>query len=175
MFRWPFLSESTLLVQGWGFWLGIVGLVIGVVGFAITIGQLRATKKVAEQVRDEIDRVRASVRAYDAYQETAKAQLALQSARKSLMRAEWDDLAVEYGAYLRAIHVIQELDISELAGFKEDIKKSIEYGKRLCERIEGSSNKSLINIHTGKTSSAIRDHEELLSSINVSLQGKALQ
>jgi hypothetical protein len=125
LFDWPFQQSSTLLVQGWGFWLGVVGFPLGLAGFGVTIWQLRATRRVTEQVRDELDRVRSAVRTYDAYQETAKAQLALQSARKSLMRRDWEELAINYSTYLSAIHVIKELDIRDLIPYLDKMNNQL--------------------------------------------------
>lgn len=173
MLTWPFTTEATLLVQGIGFWLGVVGIILGLIGFGLTLSQLRKTVAATAAVKEELSRVKASLHIYDANHELAKATQALQSAKKHLVRKEWTELAQDYADLIASMHIVLSLGVEGVERYAKAIMICKEYGNKICERIEGVDPNS-VNIDIAKTGSAIREHEQLVSSLNILLQGRAL-
>jgi hypothetical protein len=170
--EWPFKPEATLYVQGWGFWLAILGTLLTIAGFGITIWQIRRSLSVAEATQREIGRIRQMVRAYDANHEVARALAALKGARKGLKTSDWAELGESYGDFAKAAFTIAQLDVEEIRQFNDKLLNSVRYAGKLGERIDGGQNGAVDVVKTG---SSIRVHEQMMMSIGIVLQGKVMQ
>lgn len=167
---WPFLPSSTLDVQGWSFWLSLIGLALTLVGFAITWKQLIKTQEAASAVRKEVVRIQLSVQSYDAAHHVSRAASALEATKRHLRNAAWPDVADSYEDFRRAVITLQQLELPELKRFDDDINEASRYIIRLCERIENQMSKSSVSIDSAKTVSMLRHHGELTGSLDNALQ-----
>jgi hypothetical protein len=170
MFEWAFDSTNALIVQGWGFWLAVFGMLLTIAGFLITWRQLQQARTAAETVKDEIGRIQVAVRGYDAAHHATRAATALDAARRHLRNAAWPDVADSYEDFRRAIITLQQLDIDILHKFGADIDAANKYISRLCERIETEHVQGSVSVDTAKTITMLRQHGELTGSIENALQ-----
>jgi len=169
LFDWPYDASSTLLIQGRGYWLAIIGLVISVVGFAITLIQLDRTKKATKAVADEIDKIQFAVSRYNAVAETSRAETSLDAARRHVRGSEWDLALQSLEAFSKALHTLRELRVREIEPHDANLQQAIVHINRLCERLDGAEAKGLPKNETPKTLSALRDHDMLITSVRVVL------
>ncbi|WP_159983204.1 MULTISPECIES: hypothetical protein [unclassified Novosphingobium] len=169
MFDWPFNASSTYEVQGFGFWLAILGLVISLVGFAVTLGQLSRTKKATEAVSDEIKNIQFAVFKFNAVAETSRAEGFLLAARKYVKDRDWDQANDALDSFSKSLFTIRELQVPEISSHYEKLGKAMVHANRLCERLDSSSPPGLPDVETPKTLSILRDHDRLITSIRVAL------
>jgi hypothetical protein len=152
----------------------VVGFPLGVLGLYVALKQISHNTRVTQAVSDELRRVKLQLHVYDANHELAKATQSLHSAKKHLGKREWNELAEDYDLYSRSMHIVQALQVSGLESFDERLSGTLQYANKLCERItSGEANE--VRVDAAKTGSAIREHEQLISSLNIALQGRALQ
>lgn len=166
--------ENTLVVAGWGFWLGILGLALTIVGFAVTLIQLTKTKTAASAVADEVERIRQSLAKYDAAQDIAKAGYALSATRRYLDNEAWQDVSDSYEDVRRGL--IQ----FKVGGHINDplidhrIEEASDYIQKLCARIESGLQRPPVSLNISKTRIQIRKHDELIGNITTALQREIL-
>lgn len=170
LWEWPFRAQNTLHVQGWGFWLAIIGLMLTLIGFGITWAQLIKTQKAADAVRLEVKRIEVSVQSYDAAHHVSKAASALDATKRHLRNCAWSDVADSYEDFRRSVITLKEMNIPSLQSFDVAIDEANLYISRLCERIEVQVLKSNVTIDAAKTVTMIRKHGELTGSIDAVLQ-----
>jgi hypothetical protein len=144
--HWPFAAENSGVVQGWGFWLAVVGLMLTLVGFAITWVQLQQARTVAEAVNGEVKRIELSVQGYDAAHQATRAASALEAAKRHLRNSAWPDVADSYEEYRRSLLTLQQLQIDALKIYNSDITAANKYISRLLERIENEILSSHVDI-----------------------------
>ena len=168
--NWPFRATSTLLVQGWGFWLAITGMAISLIGFGITIVQLRRTKKATAAVSDEIRRITFAVSKYDATVEASRAETALQAARRYVKDDDWYQAGEELEALAKALHTIIELSVPELSTHMRSIENVMAHATKLCERIDKAGRSGIPDVEKMKTLATLREHDRLPTSLRIALQ-----
>lgn len=168
--NWPFSVGNAPAVQGWGFWLAIIGLWLTLAGFAMTWYQFKKTQTAAAAVKVEIDRIQLSVQSYDAAHHASRASAALDATRRHLRNAAWPDVADSYEDFRRSVLTLQQLDIPEPRRFSLEIEEANKYIGRLCERIESQVARSAINIDPAKTVTMLRRHGELTGAMEIALQ-----
>lgn len=164
------MPSSTLAVQGWSFWLAIIGLVLTLAGFGITWAQLIKTRKASEAVRLEIARIQLSVQSYDAAHHVSRAASALEATKRHLRNGAWSDVADSYEEFRRAVITLKQLEITALRPFDDEIDDANRYITRLNERIEIQLRKAAVTIDAAKTVSMLRQHGELTGSLDNALQ-----
>lgn len=170
LLNWPFQETSTLSVQGWGFWLAILGMIVSIVGFWITIVQLVRTKKATAAVSEEVKRIGFAVSKYDATVETSRAETALQAARKFVKTDDWGQAGESLEMLAKALHTIRELAIPELAVHVTSIDNVMGHANRLCERLDRSGSTGLSDADKQKTLSSMREHDRTITSMRIALQ-----
>lgn len=170
LFVWPFRAENNLIVAGWGFWLAIIGLILTLVGFAITLLQLAKTKDAATAVGDEVDRIRRTLSRYDAAQETAKAAYALTTTRRYLENESWQDVADSYEDIRRGLVQTKVSGQITDADLLKQIDNASLYIEKLCARIEKALVRPPVIINVSKTKLMLRRHDELIANITLALQ-----
>ncbi|MFC4593062.1 hypothetical protein [Sphingobium tyrosinilyticum] len=168
--NWPFLPSNTLAVAGWGFWLAIIGLILTLAGFWITLRQLNKTKSASEAVKQEVERIRGSLDAYDAAHEASRAQYALKTVRRNLHNNLWAEVIISYEDVRNSLVILKSTSNLLSKDQLDQIDSAITYIHRLCERIEGDLQKKANSISAVKTSAVIRQHDQLLVDINITLQ-----
>lgn len=174
MLNWPFEASATLLVQGWGFWLAIIGTVISIVGFGITISQLIRTKRATEAVSEEVRKIQFAFSRYNAVIETSRAETSLDAARKHIKANEWDQAEVALEVFSKSIHTLRELKVREIFVHDENLSKAMSHADRLCQRLEAARPKGLPINEITKALSTLRDHDRYVTSVKVALDRSAI-
>lgn len=169
MLGWPFQQSATYLVQGWGFWLAIIGLIISVVGFWITLVQLGRTKKATAAVSEEVGKIQFAVSKYNAALETSRAESSLNAARKHVKNTEWDQANEALEAFSKALHTLRALHVPEIERHATELDGATAHAVRLCERLDAAGATGLARNETMKTLSTLREHDRLITSVRVGL------
>lgn len=172
--QWPFEQTNASAVAGWGFWFAIVGLLFTLVGFVLTLRQLSQTRKVAEATQQEARRIGASLRSYDAAQETARARLELEAVKRHLKVGDWPMLADRYEEVRLALVSLREHEdllsesiISTINSASDDIMK-------LCNRIDKDLSKISTDAGYARVRELVRMHGELLEKVSAQTQRKVI-
>lgn len=175
MFNWPFTADATLDVQGVGFWLGIVGFAVTIIGFLLTWRKIANAKSVAESLKDQVLGIRVSLDRYDVSQEASKADAHLKYAQTHLKERSWSGLAASYTDFLRSLHIIRQLQVVEIEQFSENIQSTILYCEKLITRAELNVNNIMNDNDASKINSSTRSNEMLITSIKVALSRSIVQ
>jgi len=170
LLSWPFKPENNALVAGWGFWLAIAGLVLTLIGFAVTLVQLSKAKGAATAVEDEIKRIRESLSQYDAAQDIAKSSYALAATRRYLSNGAWQDVSDSYEDVRRGLVQVKGSGNLTDADLLTQIGAASDYIQKLCSRIERGLERPPVIIDASKTRAMLRKHDELISAITTSIQ-----
>lgn len=136
MLHWPFQPDATLSVQGWGFWLAVLGMAISIIGFWVTLVQLARTKKATIAVSNAVRNIQFAVSKYDATIEASKADSVLESARKHFKLQEWSEAGENMDSFCASLHAIKTLQIAELRVHEAEIDTALQHANRLCERLD---------------------------------------
>lgn len=167
---WAFAPENQFTVTGWGFWFGLVGLLVSVVGFGITLYQLKQTKSAAVAAQQESERIKGVLRQYDAAQEAARAQYALTTARKHFERGNWPDGAESYEHFRRGLLSLKRNMDWDMGELSELIDAAGAYVEKLCERVDRDVQRGNTTISYAKTAAVMRQHDQLISDITIALE-----
>ena len=171
---WPFEESSTYLVQGWGFWLAIIGLLISVVGFWITLVQLGRTKKATAAVSQEVNKIQFAVSRYNAALETSRAESSLHAGKNHVKNAEWDQANEALETFSKALHTLRELHVPEVERHGANLDLAMSHVIRLCERLDAAGVGGLSRNETLKTLTALREHDRLITSVRVGLDRSSI-
>jgi len=167
---WPFNPAHDALLAGIGYWLGIFGLLLTLVGFVITVWQISKVKGAAAAVRDELERVEISMRKYDVAHEISKASYAIIAVKKHIKNSAWIDGAESYYDVRKSLLALKD----DINGIGDDYIKNIEkaslYIEKFCERVDRGEMNALSIDDLAKTNSVIRQHDQLISDIKVKIQ-----
>jgi hypothetical protein len=174
LLQWAFRQESALIIQGIGFWLGILGFLITLIGFFITFRKISGAKKAAEDLKAEIGKIKISLDRYDVAHEASRANASLLYAAKSINNRSWQELSSSYAEFLKSIFIIRELKIQELQGMDGRISEAKDYAEKICERAEANTGGAMSAREAAKLNSMVRKNELLLSSIKVAMQRSQL-
>lgn len=148
----------------------MAGVILTILGFVVTVAQIKKVKSASEAVSFEVNRIRQSLARYDAGQEIAKAQYALTSAKRHLRNEAWLDVADSYEDVRRAILQFKSLmpcNDDEIMGRIDEASSHIE---KLCARIELGLSKPPLSVNVQKTHTMMRRHGELIASIAFELE-----
>ena len=174
MLHWPFQPDATLSVQGWGFWLAVVGMAVSIIGFWITLVQLARTRKATIAVSNAVRNIQFAVSKYDATIEASKADSSLESARKHFRLHEWVQAGEAMDAFSSSLHAIKTLQIAELQEHELEMDGALTHASRLCERLDKVGSLGLPDNEAIKTLSSMRDNAKLLTSVRIALQRSAI-
>ncbi|HEX8580283.1 MAG TPA: hypothetical protein VF655_11920 [Allosphingosinicella sp.] len=105
-----FDTANAHLVGAWGLILGMVGLVVSLLGFWVTIAQLRRTRKATEAVNAAISSLRNRMGAFDFASECVRGSKSLEHAIHLLRAKQWDEAA---GKLLESQGILNRIGISD--------------------------------------------------------------
>jgi hypothetical protein len=88
-----FSAANSGLVGGWSLIAGLVGLVVSVLGFYVTIKQLRRTSRATEAVNTAIGNLKNRMAAFDYATECVRASKSLEHATQLLRGRNWEEAA----------------------------------------------------------------------------------
>jgi hypothetical protein len=160
----PFDPANGGWVAGWGFWFGLIGLLLTLIGFAITWVQLARAKSVAVAARDEAARIQLSLKRHDAVQEATRAKGALEAAKRHVRKQEWEDGGERLDEFRRHIISLRSSVPGLSDGLLSQIDSAVSYVSKLCARIDRAS-ASGANIDFAKTVSVLRTHDEMIERV----------
>lgn len=166
--RLPVASGVVGDIAALGTVLAVVGLLISLCGFGLTLRQLALTQTAVEATMGEAERIRRSLRTYDAAQDATKAQYALVAAKTHFDSNAYSQASDHYAECRLALLSVRE----NVEGLPDDLVKSIEvasnYIESLCIRID----KGLSSLDA-KQLSEMRNHKRLISTIQTYLQRRS--
>ncbi|WP_312813131.1 hypothetical protein [Brevundimonas sp.] len=154
---------------GWisaaGFSLTVLGVVVSLAGFAITLEQIQITNDEVAETQREAEALRKSLVIYSAAQDASLASYAIKSAKRHYLSSALQDFVESYDDFRRSIVAIGK----NVEGIPVDVTDGIDqadkYISRLCKRIEAGS-----NVNQAKVLSEIRSHQDLSANIIAILQ-----
>jgi hypothetical protein len=172
-FNWAFEAGSTNLVAGWGFWAGIVGLVLTIVGFGVTIVQLHKTRSAADAAKAEAKRLQQSIAKYDYVNEATRASTALVNARNYVKSGLWSFVPDSYETVRGSLEALKsETTDANLIAKIEDVCRFIQ---NLCDRVERDIQNEVSTVSIAKTISVIREHKLLIDELAREAEKRVVQ
>lgn len=172
---WAFDPKHAVDVDGWSFWIGVIGLVISLVGFGFTIWQLRQTKSLAQAAKDESERIQTALKQYDAAQEASRASYALSAAMKHFRNGAWTDGSENYEDFRRGIASLKNNCDYLGQPIVDRIDDAISYVLKLCERIDKDAQNGTKSIEYAKTAAVIRQQDQLISDLTTIIQRSVIR
>lgn len=164
------LALSSAAAGANGIVLGAWGVCVSLAGFALTIWQLAKTQDAARAAADALHDLRSRIAAYDATIEAQRALIFLQETQRHMRISAWESVLASYanarGSLLRLTElpsVLQEQD-------KEPLLIILDELGTITDRIERGMLKGAVVLDRGRALAAIRDYEQRLIKITVSLQ-----
>jgi hypothetical protein len=131
-----FDPENAAAVGGWGLILGVAGIGLTLIGFIISILQIRQAKSAAQSAADAVNTVQVRVSRYDAAVDLAEAKASLQNARHYANLDAWPQFVTCYEIASEALgRVALQASVTEIK-VAEDIRKARSRISRVCNSIE---------------------------------------
>ena len=142
-------------------------MLLGIIGFGVTIWQLLQVKRVADAQRDAIAGLKVRLAQFDVIQECAKAEAALAEIRKCLLISNteislqlFDALATSFVSILEGSHAITEDVRERLRSAVEEITKLTEMSPRVRNSAAAPA----------KRAATIRDYHGIIVKIRAQVQ-----
>lgn len=131
-----FEPSNSAAVGAWGLILGILGIVLTLIGFGISIVQIMKAKSAAESAADAVGDVQVRVSRYDAAVDLAEAKASLQNARHYANLDAWPQFVASYEIASEALgRVALQATVTEVK-VSDSIKKARSRIARVCNVIE---------------------------------------
>lgn len=131
-----FDPTNSAAVGAWGLILGIIGIVLTLAGFGISIVQIRSAKSAAESAKEAVTQVQVRVSRYDAAVDLAEAKSSLQNARHYANLDAWPQFVSSYEIVSEALgRVGLQATVTEVK-VADNIKKSRARIAKVCNGIE---------------------------------------
>jgi hypothetical protein len=147
----------------------LIGLIVTLIGFGVTIVQLRRTKKVAEAIKSEAERIKLSLNTYDLAHGASRAQYALGTTRRHIRNGMWEDATETFEDFRRGLVALKANGAPLTDKQGSDIDAASKYILKLCLRIEQGAQRGNISIDVAKTLSIIRSHADLIDEISTAI------
>lgn len=107
------------MVGGIGLIVGLVGILLTVVAFGITIWQLIQTRSASDQVKQAVEALKTRVTTYDVVTELAKATAALKESQRHVANSSW-------------VHVIESITEARISVVMlAELQSSLDQGDRV--------------------------------------------
>lgn len=146
--EWIFQNENAGLVGGLGLVSGLLGTVLTLVAFGITIWQLARTRSANQRVASAISSLKSRVAAYDVVTELARADAALKESQRHVATGNWlsvvDSVSEARVAIVRLAELPSSLEIgnratlsamsSRLEQASKRIRSSLSKGSKMPEQ-----------------------------------------
>jgi hypothetical protein len=171
--RWAFDPNNAVAVSGWGFWFGLLGLVLTLVGFLFTLIQLKATRTAAESAERESRRIKSLIANYDAAQDVSRAQYALKATRNHFSNKAWAHGSETYEDVRMAILAVRDNVPNLDVGLSSQIDLAAEFITKLCAKIDKQIHENGTPVSYVKTREVMREHDRLLVRLSAAVQGGA--
>lgn len=167
--RLPPPAGRTGILAALGAVLSILGVAVSLGGFALTLQQLSQTKTSIDAASKEAERIRLSLKTYDATQDATRAEYALQDAKRHFDRGDFPSGSSSYSNCASSLVMIR----NNVENLPEEINEAIDladkYIENLCIRIDKGNNS-----WDFKQKSELRSHDRLIKRIQTHLQRSAI-
>lgn len=162
-------ENSVGIISAGGAVISVVGLLVSLGGFALTIHQITQAKSAIEAASHEAERIRLSLKTYDATQDATRAEYALKQAKQFFDQNQFDAAGKSYAKCSSALAMIKK-NVDKLP---DDLSESIDqadiYIENLCIKID----KGITSLDV-KQKAEMRTHDRLIRSIQTHLQRNAI-
>lgn len=149
--------------------ISVIGLLVSLGGFSLTLQQISQAKSAIQAASQEAERIRLSLKTYDATQDATRAEFALKQAKQYFDQNEFVLGGKSYAKCSSALAMIKK----NVDGLPEDLSESIEqadvYIENLCMKID----RGITSLDV-KQKSEMRTHDRLIRSIQTHLQRNAI-
>ncbi|MEJ6789698.1 hypothetical protein BrevBR_09095 [Brevundimonas sp. BR2-1] len=169
IFNWPFTPENAAAVAGWGFWIGLLGLLASAIGFAVTFVQLRRTRTAAQEAKRASEEARTRVASYDMIFELSKAASALENTQSHIRREDWAEAFHSYAEARIALVKISQLPSKLTQTTKDQISAIADQIERTGKRMSLNHTKGVDRSEQMRALQTNTDYQVALTRINASL------
>lgn len=143
-----------------GFSAGLMGLVIGIGGFWLTLNQIAKIKTVAEAQEEAISGLRVRLASFDAIQECANAQMFINSLRDCIQTQNGTEALVNYDKL-----ALSFINISESGSVDGPTTGDL---RQAAQRI-GKISSGLENINDDSTNFSVSKHLDIIREFHTLL------
>lgn len=150
--------------------VGAISLIIGVVGFPLTLIQLWRTKRAADAAKDAADNAKLRITSFSAMRECEHARTRARAVNDAIAAGNWEDALVKY----------QEVSVSFMhlcqsnVNFDPEVSKGLSDGIKTidnnCSVLERALKSNRNNITKGKQFSALRPIDEAIAKTLFNLE-----
>ncbi len=166
---WLFDPTNGPTVGAWAFLLGVFGTGVTIIGFGITLAQLRRTATNAEAAKRAAEAVKSRVATYDAVFEVSRATAALRETQRHLRIGALESAVDSYVTVREALVRLIELP-SPLGGEERArIGAMLSDITVLCDKIEAGLQRGKPPDVTKAIKSA-RDHGALMTRLRIVIE-----
>lgn len=167
--RLPTPEGQTGTLTALGVVLSVLGVAVSLGGFALTLQQLSQAKTAIDAASKEAERIRLSLKTYDATQDATRAEYALQDAKRHFDRGDFPSGATSYSNCASSLAMIRK-NVDNLPGEMGDaIDLADKYIENVCIRIDKGNGS-----WDFKQKSELRSHDRLIKRIQTHLQRSAI-
>jgi hypothetical protein len=162
-------ESSVGYISAGGAVISVVGLLVSLGGFSLTIQQITQAKSAIEAASHEAERIRLSLKTYDATQDATRAEYALKQAKQYFDQNQYEAAGKSYAKCSSALAMIKK----NVDGLPDELAEGIDqadtYIENLCMKID----KGITSIDV-KQKAEMRTHDRLIRSIQTHLQRNAI-
>ncbi|MFZ5705867.1 MAG: hypothetical protein ACOY5R_11450 [Pseudomonadota bacterium] len=169
-YAWPFEAANQAGVAGWSFWLGIIGFIVSLLGFAVTIYQLQKTRSAADAAKDEARRIEGILQRYEVASEATRASAALGTAKNYVRNGLWPSAADSYEIVRDGLLALRSEAVDLTDDHRKKIDEACAFIKELCAKIERDVQRGRQSTDVAKVVAVMSEHSILLSEITRIIQ-----
>lgn len=142
--------------------VGLIGLILSLVGFAVTLYQVLKTRRAAESAQAAANATSARFSAFNAMREYEIARQQVQRVNDAIAQEDWDAVLVAYQPLLTSMSNIRQCNAPLDDGVREALQDGEDRVTRNCQTIEKAV-QGKTNLTKGKQFSALRPIDAVLA------------
>jgi hypothetical protein len=156
-------------VAGWGYWFGLLGLVVSIVGFGFTIYQLMLTRSAAQAAVIASEQAKKRVASYDMIFELSRASSALEATHGHIRRGDWPEVLQGYSEARLALVRISQFPSALSDDSKRQVGLVSEQIERSCRRVGVNMTKGADQSELVRALQANTDYQVAVTKIHAGL------
>lgn len=172
--RWLVDPNNDAVISAIGFILGVIGFAITLGGLAVALRRLRKLETAAVAAQSAVENFRLRIVHYDAATDASEAHYALQTTRRHLNNDGWREAAESYEDARSAMMRVQPYLAQAERQLVEEVDKMIAQLNKHCTTIERGVGDPLRKMpDKASLSSSLRRHLDIVQRVQRHLEQRA--
>jgi hypothetical protein len=170
MIAWLFDPHNSAAVGALGLIVGLVGFPLTVVGIWLTYRQARDAETAAHAAERAASELQFRIERYSAYRDISEASVSIDAARRHLANAAWADASEMYELARRAVVRVHVAPVGLEDELRAQLRLMADHMAAFCDRVDSALGGKGTLPDATKVYAAIRQNYETLVLVKTAIE-----